>query len=130
VLASERALDVEIERPAHPIRLGVEPDLAERILQPVIENACRYSRQRVSISVRRLSGAVVFTVDDDGPGVPDEELERIFDPGVRGRLAGDNTDGAGLGLALARRLARNASGDVEANVASPGGRFLVRLPAG
>jgi len=71
---------------------------------------------------------VLYVVEDDGPGVTEEERERIFEPGVRGAAA-NGADGAGLGLALARRLARGASGDV---TAEPGGagRFVVRLPAG
>ena len=132
-LAAERGLEVEVERPPHPIRLGVDRDLADRILQPVVENACRYGRRNVHLGVRNLAGAVVFTVDDDGPGIDANELERIFEPGVRGHASagdGNGGGGAGLGLALSRRLARSASGEVNADVAGAGARFLVRLPAG
>jgi two-component system, OmpR family, sensor kinase len=58
-----------------------------------------------------------------------EEAERIFEPGVRGTAAGGDAGGAGLGLALARRLARAAGGDVEAAPDEAGGRFVVHLPA-
>ena len=71
---------------------------------------------------------MVFRVIDDGPGVRSEETDTIFDPGVRGSSS-DGTTGAGLGLALARRLARAAGGDVSAEPAAAGGRFAVRLPA-
>ncbi len=67
---------------------------------------------------------------DDGPGVADDEGDRIFEPGVRGRVGEANGDtGAGHGLALARRLARSVTGDVEAVTEARGGSFLVRLPA-
>jgi signal transduction histidine kinase len=76
-------------------------------------------------------GAVVrFAIDDDGPGVPAADLESIFEPGRRGPGSGLGSNGAGLGLALARRLARSAGGDVEAEHREGGARFVVTLPAG
>ena len=67
-----------------------------------------------------------MAVRDDGPG-PDPELAgRVFEPGVRG--ADDAGGGAGLGLALARRLARSCGGDVVAGE-GPGGCFVLVLPA-
>jgi signal transduction histidine kinase len=122
-LAAQGGIDLSVEAPPHPIRLGVELELAERILQPLVENACRYGRTAVCVSVARADGGVVYSVVDDGPGVNPEERGRIFDPGARGAAA--NGDGAGLGLALARRLARSAKGDVEVG----DGRFLAKLPA-
>ena len=129
-LAAEREIEVEVVRPSRPIRLGVDAELAERILQPVVENACRYGHRRVRVSIERGGAAVVYAVEDDGPGVAEAERERIFEPGVRGRPAqGNGSGGAGLGLALARRLARSAAGEVEAVTGGEGGRFVVRLPA-
>jgi two-component system, OmpR family, sensor kinase len=128
-LAAERELAVEVERPTPPIRIGVDADLAERVLQPVVENACRYGRHQVRITVERRNGAVVYSVDDDGPGVADDEGEAIFEPRNRGQAGcQDRSAGAGLGLALARRLARAAAGEVEALPDGSGGRFLIRLP--
>jgi signal transduction histidine kinase len=72
-------------------------------------------------------------VEDDGPGVTEDEKERIFEPGVRGSAAGVERNvprGAGLGLSLARRLARAASGDVEVGPGETGAKFIVRLPSG
>src|SRR5207253_1177537 len=113
------------------LRVGVERDLAARILQPVVENACRYADGQVRVSVARRGGRVVYVVEDDGPGVRDDEREAIFEPGTRGSAgrANGQGNGAGLGLALARRLARSASGEIEAS-ANGGGRFVVTLPAG
>ncbi len=131
-LAAERAVAVTAKQPAGTLRVGVERDLAERILQPIVENACRYARGRVDIVVAREAGRVVYVVTDDGPGVADDERAAIFEPGVRGSAGRANgaRSGAGLGLALARRLARSASGDVEAAANGGGARFVVTLPAG
>jgi signal transduction histidine kinase len=129
-LAASREVDVEIVPQARALRIGIDPDLAARILQPVVENACRYGSSRVRVNVARENSTVVFAIDDDGPGVADDERERIFEPGVRGAAQGANGNaGAGLGLALARRLARTVHGDVYAEAASAGGRFVIRLPA-
>jgi len=126
--ASSRGVALALDEPRERVRVGVDQDLAERILHPVVENACRYGRSVVRVAVAREGSTVLFSVDDDGPGVEDAEQETIFEPAVRGSAGRSATSGAGLGLALARRLARAASGDV---VARPGGRgrFIVRLPA-
>jgi two-component system heavy metal sensor histidine kinase CusS len=127
-LASERSLAFEIVTPARPIRIGVEGDYAERILQPVFENACRYGASTVNVAIDRDGSVVRYSVVDDGPGVEEADLERIFEPGVRGGAA--NGNGSGLGLSLARRLAESVAGEIEAVADAAGGRFVVRLPAG
>jgi len=129
-LVSDTHVELEIEKPDRPVRLGIDADLAERILQPVLENACRYGSKHVRVSIERQDSTVRYVVADDGPGVSPEERESIFEPGVRGRLGeAGGPDGAGLGLSLARRLARSTTGDVEVLEDEHGGRFLVRLPA-
>jgi signal transduction histidine kinase len=128
-LAGERELTIQVEPPSQPVRIGVDGDFAERILQPVIENACRYGTSRVLVSIAQSDGTVTYSVEDDGPGVGDDERETIFEPGTRGR-AGANDSGAGLGLALARRLARSVAGDVLTGDAPAHGSFRITLPRG
>jgi len=129
-LAASRKVTITVQDPRIPIRVGVETDVAERVLAPLIENACRYGGSSVTIGVEQRGGSVVFTVDDDGPGVAAGDREQIFEPGWRNGPGGDDGQGAGLGLALARRLARAAGGDVSAEAGEAGGRFAVRLPRG
>ncbi len=114
------------------VRVEVDQDLIERILHPVIENACRHARSRVEIHVGGDPSEVCYLVTDDGKGVGQGELRRIFEPGVRGGSEGRDgvQNGAGLGLALARRLARAGGGEVEALSSEAGGRFSIRLPRG
>jgi signal transduction histidine kinase len=128
-LAAQRQIDLDLAASRTPIRVAVEHDLGERILQPLLDNACRYGSTKVSLTVERAAGAVRYTVDDDGAGVSAEELESIFEPGIRGIQGGRNGSGVGLGLALARRLARSANGDIEALARPDGGRFVVTLPS-
>ena len=104
---------------------GAEADVVERLLSPLVDNAHRYSGA-VRITVRTVGSEVLVEVLDDGPGVPAGAEEAVFEAGYRHDPA-DGHGGAGLGLALARRLARAMGGDVTAG-AGPGGRFTVRLP--
>jgi signal transduction histidine kinase len=103
-----------------------EPDVVRRALAPLVDNARRHARTRVVIELSSLHGRVRAAVRDDGPGLDPALGERAFDPGTRGdREAGD---GAGLGLPLARRLARSCGGDVVVGP-GPGGCFVLELPA-
>jgi signal transduction histidine kinase len=122
-----------IDAPPAPLRVAAEAALVERILAPLIENAYRYAVSDVRIAISSDSTAVLFTVEDDGRGVPDSERDEIFEPGRRPAGSASTaiaSNGAGLGLALSRRLARTAGGDVEALRSDAGGRFVVRLLAG
>lgn len=136
VLAKERGVQVRVELPGRTVHVGVEKDIALQIIQPVVENACRFARSTVVVGAVRQGKEILFRVEDDGPGVAEEEKEKIFEPGVRGSAAVTEREtsrgGAGLGLSLARRLARAASGDVEVETDTPGegARFVVRLPTG
>ncbi|WP_424533269.1 sensor histidine kinase [Sphaerisporangium viridialbum] len=119
---------VRVEAPADPaLRVGCEEELVSRMLAPLLQNAVAYGRARATLSVAGDDGAVVFTVADDGPGVRAGEEETIFEPAHRGSAA-HLRQGSGLGLALSRRLARAAGGDVVAVPSTAGGLFQVRLP--
>jgi signal transduction histidine kinase len=121
-----RGIALDISAPAG-MEVGVDAEVAERILTPLLDNAVRHADARVSVSAQRAGTAVAIYLDDDGPGIPEELRDAVFEPGQTGTAG----DGAGLGLALARRLARATGGEVE--VADPpggdGARLRVRLPA-
>lgn len=103
------------------MRLSVEPDdlnagvdqhLGERILSPVLANAMRFATTNVEVRARRESGRVQIDIGNDGPTILAEEREAIFLPGVTSTMTDAAHAGAGLGLPLARRLARAAEGEV------------------
>ncbi|MFP5322041.1 MAG: sensor histidine kinase, partial [Acidimicrobiia bacterium] len=104
----------------------------ERILHTVLENADAYGGGATAVVVEPVDGEVRVHVDDDGPGVPHEERERIFDRFARGVHGERRTtaDGSGLGLSLARENASALGGRLD--VADPpdrrGARFTLALP--
>jgi signal transduction histidine kinase len=110
---------VEIVAPAGAVTVGADEDLVTAALQPLLENALRHAEHDVRVELQRSGSDVIIAVSDDGPGVAPEDAERIFAPGFSG------AGGAGLGLALSRRLARAAGGEV---VAARSG-FELRLPS-
>jgi two-component system OmpR family sensor kinase len=126
--AGDRGVQIAVDVPVGAVQVGAEAAAVERVLVPLIENACRYAERSVRVGVQRADGEVRLTVSDDGPGVDPSVSERVFEPGVQAAEGSDDGH-AGLGLALARRLARALNGDVE-HVGSDGGAtFRVRLPA-
>lgn len=129
-LASQRGVSLTMEDAASGsgTRAGVESQVIERILQPIVENACGYARRWVRVAVTSDTRMVTLEVLDDGPGVADGEEELIFEPGVRGSNGASERAGAGLGLSLSRRLARAAGGDVQVRSFEGRGHFDVRLP--
>jgi signal transduction histidine kinase len=117
--------DVEVSAPPHLPGAEGEPEIVRRALEPLVDNAHRHARSRVWLELSAGHGCVRAAVHDDGPGLDPEVGDRVFEPGVR---AADGSGGAGLGLPLARRLARSCGGDVVAG-AGPGGCFVLELPA-
>ncbi len=101
--------------PAPGLRVGATTENAVRALSPLLDNALRYAHDQVTVSVRACERTVDITVSDDGPGVVGSgtDPESLFAAGVKA----PGSPGAGLGLALARRVAHTLGGDV--SLASP-----------
>lgn len=126
-VAASRDVAIVAEPPPAPLRVGVDGDIAERVLQPIIDNACRHAHTEVRVAIESRPNRVRFVVSDEGDGVAPAEQHAIFEPGTRGTNS-EGSSGAGLGLALARRLAHAASGDVTYEANGRGARFVVSLP--
>jgi signal transduction histidine kinase len=103
-------------------------DELHRMALNLMENAIRHTPEgtRVRARVAAQDGEVLLTVQDNGPGVPPELRERIFERFVRG--AGDRGSSSGLGLSIVRAVAEAHGGSVTFEDATPGARFVVRLP--
>lgn len=117
-------LDTSVDDPE--LVLGCSAESVAAVLAPLLDNAVRYARTRAWLTAATVQDAVLVDVHDDGPGFREEEADHVFEPGARGS-AGTHVPGTGLGLTLARRLARAAGGDV---VVVPGttGHVRLRLP--
>ncbi|MER7924257.1 HAMP domain-containing sensor histidine kinase [Streptomyces sp. NPDC096057] len=121
-------LTVVVDGP--PLTAGVPPARLERIVSPLLTNACRYARTTVTLRAHRAPDGLRLDVLDDGPGVPPAFIGQLFEPGRRAN-PGDGHTGAGLGLPLARRLARSAGGEVSYDPGhTPGAQFVITLPTG
>jgi signal transduction histidine kinase len=102
----------------------------ERLVRNLTENAARHARGVVALSLREEAGRVLLVVEDDGPGVPVDERERIFERFVRLDEARDrDSGGSGLGLAIVHDLAVAHGGTASVTDGPLGGaRFEVRIP--
>ncbi|MFF1692158.1 sensor histidine kinase [Streptomyces sp. NPDC058257] len=127
-LGHEGHLTLTVTEEVPLVDAGVTTALLERAVSPLLANAVRYARTHVTVHVGRAPDGVRVAVTDDGPGVPPSFVEELFVPGRRAD-PGDGHDGAGLGLPLARRLARSAGGEVHHDAGhTPGARFVLGLP--
>ena len=102
----------------------------DRVLTNLLDNAARHRRSRTDVTVGRGDTTVDITVDDDGPGVPEPERNRVFEPFTRLDAARTADQGTGLGLAIVAEIVGDLDGKVRL-VDSPlgGARFVVSLPS-
>ena len=124
----------------HPVHVDVPEDLPglsvdasqiERVVGNLVENAAKYSLPGtpVRISGAQVNGGVELRVEDEGPGIPEEHLGRVFEKFYRVRSDGSPVAGTGLGLAICRRIVQAHGGRIWAENRPEGGaRLVVRLP--
>jgi len=112
-------------------RVDGDPAALTRALRNLGENATRHARDRVRLTLAQAGGRVVLGVEDDGPGIPVEDRERIFERFVRLDAARDSDNGgSGLGLAIVAELVHAHGGTVTAGQGTDGGaRIQIDLPA-
>lgn len=124
-----RAIDVDVPE---ALTVTADASLLSRALDNLVDNACKYSDadQPVRIEGGSAGGTVSVAVVDQGAGIEEADLARIFDPFFRTPSARGRAAGFGLGLALARRIAEAHGGTIAATSrAGQGTRFEVALPA-
>jgi len=120
-----------LDVPDDPVAARIDPDALRRVLGNLVGNAFKHTQANDTVRVRVRgngdAGTVVIDVIDTGPGIPDDVMDTIFDPFARG---GEDTEGAGLGLAIAKDLTEAMGGRIEvSSEAGEGTCFRVVLPA-
>jgi signal transduction histidine kinase len=119
--------DVTVEE-ADRLAVPMRPNLVKRALRNLIENALKYG-ERARVRVRPAEGWAVVEIDDEGPGIPPEETERMFEAFTRLETSRSrDTGGAGLGLALARAIVDAHGGTLTLANQECGLRATMRLP--
>jgi two-component system OmpR family sensor kinase len=113
---------VALDRSGERLPVAGDPVLLERVLEHLIDNAIAAGSDRIQVGLRRERDDCVLAVLDDGPGVPEGLRDRIFAAHVSGR------GGTGLGLFLARQVARSHGGDIALVETPRGAHFRLRLP--
>jgi signal transduction histidine kinase len=123
---------IEVDAPGAAVVQGSRMQL-RRAMANLLDNAGRHARTTVRLSVHERDGRVRVLVDDDGPGIPVADHERVFERFVRldEHRARAGAGGAGLGLSLVRRIVERHHGTASIDVAPLGGaRIVLDLPAG
>lgn len=131
--------DVQAVNPQRVVTVGLldiadygalDMRLMERVLDNLLNNALRYSRERVNAELTCQNGIASLTVDDDGPGIAADERQRVFEPFVRLDPSRDRaTGGCGLGLAIVHSIAQAMEGEVACEVSpTNGARFRFSWP--
>lgn len=133
VLDAQRMRGHEVDwRSSAALDMGLRcrPVLLKRALGNLIDNAARYGRVQVASETDPAARTLLIQIDDQGPGIPTEHMERMFEPFSRLDSARNrDTGGLGLGLAIARSCIRAHGGDIRLGNRDNGGlRASIRLP--
>lgn len=129
--ASDRNVDLGFTMAEH-VSVSADPVAMASVVRNLVENAVRYTPDggRVDVGVYRESGQAVLQIEDSGPGVPPQDIERILEPFYRGRRP--TGDGSGLGLSIVKRVVDSYGGSIEfenLTAGQTGLRVVARLPA-
>jgi len=129
-LARKHELKIEID-PAMPL-LCLDPVLMEQMFFNLLDNACKYAPKgtQVKIWAKKRDDHIAVEVTDQGPGIPAEDREKVFDMFYRVNLADSQPAGTGLGLAICRGIVEAHGGQIaaEAGLNGAGTAIVIRLP--
>jgi signal transduction histidine kinase len=127
--AEKKGVHLQVSPPSRPAVTRTDVNRLEQILTNLLTNAIRHTPDgsSVQVTIAADDGVVAFEVIDEGPGVADADLDRIFDIYL---TTAEDGRGLGLGLPLSRRLARLLGGELRAKSRAHGGQFRLELPIG
>lgn len=128
--ALSKAIDVRLEVDGDPYEIVADANRLYHALLNLVENAVKYSppETNVTVSAKFAEQGAVIDITDEGPGIPEEDLPRIFEKYYRGRSV-SNQQGSGLGLAVVRSIVEAHGGKISVRNRSDGGaQFTINLP--
>ncbi len=141
-LRGNSTIAVQLIEKSDSCAVCMAPERLTQVIENLLENSLSFASTEVRIDLSRISGYAVINFEDDGPGIPDEHLEKIFDRffSYRAGVSSEDSEGCpgrhlGLGLAIVKAIAEGYGGSVEAqNGSRPGGqlkgaRISVRIPS-
>lgn len=133
LLAEHAGMGIELRSPAHPVVVNASPERLSQVFVNLLDNARSFSPPggTVAVSLDSRDGTAAICIEDQGPGIPESHLEKIFDRFFTYRPGEPHArDGhTGLGLAIARAIVEGYGGTITAGNRPEGGaRFEVRLP--
>ena len=115
--------------PAAPLTYDCQPGALKRALTNLLDNAVKYGK-RAQVAITTEGKAIEITIDDEGPGIPESELPKVFQPFYRIEDSRSrDTGGTGLGLAIAQSIVQAQGGELTlANRSGGGLRASIKLP--
>lgn len=125
-------IDIDLHTGPGPVAVQGHPALLARVIGNLLDNAERYATSTIAVRLTHDThhGVAVIDVFDDGPGIPTEDHQRIFERFTRlDDARAQDTGGAGLGLAIAQRIATAHRGTLEITPSARGAHFALRLPS-
>jgi len=124
----DRGLPVTMA-PAEPVVLKIRANALKRAIRNLLDNAVKYGKT-ARVAIRATAKAIEITIDDEGPGIPEQELSRVFDPFYRVEQSrSPETGGVGLGLAIAQSIVQGLGGELAlSNRPLAGLRASITLP--
>lgn len=132
LIAREMHVRLEYRAPDTPVLVALDDERFAWVVSNLVSNALRASPAQalLTVSIEEETGAAMFVVEDEGPGIPEDLEARMFEPFSHGRAAGTKQGLVGLGLAIARNIVEAHGGQMSYARRDEGGsRFTVRLPA-
>lgn len=130
--AEEKALDIQFQTEDPDLRVALDIDLFERVVDNILSNAIKYTPDNrcIFVSIKRLPEAIALDVTDQGYGMSQETLDNIFEPFYRAvDMQKRQIEGTGLGLSVIRELVHHHEGEIQVeSELDKGSTFRVLLP--
>ncbi|WP_394391802.1 ATP-binding protein [Shewanella woodyi] len=127
-LSSQSTPPIHFKKGAQPAYIIGDPSLIERAIQNLITNAQRFAQDAIDIKIEQNKQLVTLSVTNDGPGIPEEDQAKIFEPFYRSKSVQNGNKGHGLGLAIIKRIMERHQGEVELISSEEKTSFILTWP--